>query len=40
MSDLFKLFLERNIEVASLRSKSNRLEQLFLNRLNDAREAV
>lgn len=40
MSELFKLFLERNIEVASLRSKSNRLEQLFLNRLNDAREEV
>ncbi len=37
MSDLFKLFLERDIEVSALRSKSNRLEQLFLNRLSDAR---
>jgi len=37
MSGLFKLFLERGIEVSALRSKSNRLEQLFLGRLTDAR---
>lgn len=38
MSDLFKLFLAHGVEVAALRSKSNRLEQLFLSRLNDSRE--
>jgi len=40
MSGLFKLFLERGIEVSALRSKSNRLEQLFLGRLTDARGDV
>ncbi len=38
MSDLFRLFLERGIEVSAIRSKSNRLEQLFLSRLTDSRE--
>ena len=38
MSDLFKIFHEKGIEVSALRSKSNRLEQLFLNRLSDARK--
>ncbi len=37
MSGLFKLFLDRSIEVSALRSKSNRLEQLFLSRLDNAR---
>ena len=37
MSGLFKLFLDRGIEVSALRSKSNRLEQLFLSRLDNAR---
>ena len=37
MSGLFKLFLDRSIEVNALRSKSNRLEQLFLSRLDNAR---
>jgi ABC-2 type transport system ATP-binding protein len=37
MSDLFKLFLLHDIEVSALRSKSNRLEQLFLSRLDGAR---
>jgi len=29
--------LDRSIEVSALRSKSNRLEQLFLSRLDNAR---
>ena len=37
MSGLFKLFLDRSIQVSALRSKSNRLEQLFLSRLDNAR---
>jgi ABC-2 type transport system ATP-binding protein len=37
MSGLFKLFLGHSIEVSALRSKSNRLEQLFLSRLDNAR---
>ena len=37
MSGLFKLFLDHSIEVSALRSKSNRLEQLFLSRLDNAR---
>lgn len=37
MSGLFKLFLDCSIEVSALRSKSNRLEQLFLSRLDNAR---
>ena len=37
MSGLFKLFLDRSIQVSALRSKSNPLEQLFLSRLDNAR---
>ena len=37
ISGLFKLFLDRSIQVSALRSKSNRLEQLFLSRLDNAR---
>ncbi len=34
LNDLFNVLTERNIKVSSMRNKSNRLEELFLNLLN------
>lgn len=35
INDLFRLFTERNIKICSMRNKSNRLEELFLNLLQN-----